>query len=169
MSTAPESWSAERSILAADALRRAGRLRLQVRGESMLPSLWPGDAVEIAECRLKDVHPGEIVLALREGRFFLHRFLAHSEPNGFLLRGDSMPRPDPIFPSEAFLGRLVHVASAGRTIPVPVPFRRWSRALGALFCYCGVARRLALKLHQRRITESPDCETLTPANGPGTL
>ena len=116
------SWSAERSALIADVLRRSGgprpRVRLQVYGESMLPALWPGDVVEIASCSLEDVRPGEIVLALRDGRLFLHRFLARCTPDTFLLRGDSMPGSDPRFPSEALLGRLVRGADA---FPCPAP------------------------------------------------
>jgi hypothetical protein len=150
-----ESWNAERSALAADALRRGRRLRLQVRGESMLPSVWPGDTVEVANGQLENVHPGEIVLALREDRLFLHRFLAHRGQDGFRLRGDSMAASDPIFPATAFQGSLVHIVRAGRTIPLPVPLRPWSRALGVLFCYCGIARRLALKFHNWRISQAP--------------
>src|SRR5712671_4942005 len=114
------SWSAERSALVADALRRSGRLgqsvRLRVHGESMLPALWPGDVVEIASCSLEDVRPGEIVLALRDGRLFLHRFLTPCKPSGFLLRGDSMPGPDPRFPPGAMLGRLVRRVGEERDI-----------------------------------------------------
>jgi hypothetical protein len=154
MNAWPKSWNGERSALVATALLRGGRLRLQVRGESMLPSVWPGDTVEVASCHIEDIHPGEIVLALREDRLFLHRFLAHRGPHGFLLRGDSMAAPDPIFPSTAFQGRLVQILRAGRTIPLPVPLRLWSRALGGLLCYCGTARRLALKIHNWRTTQT---------------
>ena len=150
MNAGQESWNAERSALAADGLRRGGHLRLQVRGESMLPSVWPGDAVEIAGSQLEDIHPGEIVLALREDRLFLHRFLGHRGTDGFLLRGDSMAAPDPIFASTAFQGRLVQIVRAGRTVPLPVRLRPWSRALGLLLCYWGMARRLALKVHRWR-------------------
>ena len=169
---APHSrWSAEGSALVADALQRSGRLRqsvrLRVHGESMLPALWPGDVVEIASCSPEDVRPGEIVLALRDGRLFLHRFVGRfvghfndpCKPNGFLLRGDSMPGPDPQFPTEALLGRLVQKVDEARAVS-PAALRRgfrakwlgvkWSRALGTLLCHCGVARRLALKLHSRR-------------------
>jgi hypothetical protein len=73
----------------------------------MLPSIWPDDIVEIESCSIDEVRPGEIVLALREGGFFLHRFIDRSQGKGFLLRGDSMPGPDPEFPNEAFLGRLI--------------------------------------------------------------
>jgi hypothetical protein len=153
------SWSAQRSALAADALRRSGHLRLQVYGESMLPALWPGDVVEIASCLLEDVRPGEIVLARRDGRLFLHRLVAPCTPKGFLLRGDSMPGSDPQFPPEALLGRLVRSADEGRSVSAPalrLGFGgkalgvKWSRALGMLLCHCVVARRVALKLHRRR-------------------
>jgi hypothetical protein len=167
------SESLDRSALVADALRQSGglavRVRLRVYGESMLPALWPGDVVEIASCSLEDVRPGEIVLARREGRLFLHRFVARCTPDGFLLRGDSMPGSDPVFPAEALLGRLVRSTdeeqgfSAGARRPsfnvkwssVKWPSVKWlgarcSRTLGMLLCHCGVARRLALKLHRRR-------------------
>jgi len=145
-SAALSNWDAERSALLADALRRSGRLRLRVHGESMLPSLWPGDVVEIASCSLEDVRPGEIVLALREGRLFLHRFVRPCASNSFVLRGDSMPGTDPEFPPKALLGRLVRNADEGRRMSAPA----LSRAVGLLLCYCGVARRLVLKLHNRR-------------------
>jgi hypothetical protein len=151
-SAKPLSWSAERSALAADALRRSGHLRLQVHGESMLPALWPDDVVEIASCSLEDVRPGEIVLARRDGRLFLHRLVAPYTPNGFLLRGDSMPGPDPLFPPEALLGRLVGGADEGGAVSVPARRLGFSascfRAVGVLLCHCSVARRLALKLHR---------------------
>jgi hypothetical protein len=109
-SSARSRWSAERSALLTDVLRcgdRSGqRVRLRVHGESMLPTLWPGDVVEIVSCSLDDVRPGQILLAQREGRLYLHRLIACA-PNGFVLRGDSLPGPDPQFTSKALLGRLV--------------------------------------------------------------
>jgi hypothetical protein len=35
-----------------------------------------------------------------------------------------------------------------------VPLRPRSRALGVLLCYCGIARRLALKIHNWRSTQT---------------
>ncbi len=98
----------------------------------MLPALWPGDVVQIACCKPEDVRPGEIVLALRDGRFFLHRLVARSQPSGFVLRGDSMPGSDPPFPLEAFLGRLVN-HNADRVFGP-----KWSRVLGLLLCHCSL-------------------------------
>jgi hypothetical protein len=151
-STPRSSWSAEGAALVAEALRGARslhhtpRVRLRVRGESMLPSLWPDDVVEIASCSMDDLRPGEIVLALREGRFFLHRLVAPCTPNGFRLRGDSMPGCDPSYPPEALLGRFLRRLDEGQGFSSPA----FSRALGRLFCHCGVARRLALTSHRRR-------------------
>jgi hypothetical protein len=124
--------------LATECLRISGRLRICVRGESMLPTLWPGDVVDIASCSLDDVRPGEIVLAQREGRFFLHRVVARSQAGGFLLRGDSMPTADPEFSNEALLGRL-----AG----CPPRLTFWSWAIGRVLSCWRLAHRVALRVH----------------------
>jgi hypothetical protein len=143
------SWSAVRSALVADVLRRSGRLRVrgQIHGESMLPTLWPGDVVAIESCSVEDVQPGEIVLAQRDDRLVLHRLVAPCTPDGFLLRGDSVPVLDPLFPPEALLGRLVRSSSSLGSTRFGMA---WSRAWGMLFCHFSFARRVALKLHSRR-------------------
>jgi hypothetical protein len=175
VSEPPATSACERSTLAADVLRTCGRLRLQVRGESMLPILWPRDVVEITACSIEEAKPGDIVLALRGGRFFLHRLLARCRPSGFLLQGDSMPAPDPQFPDEALIGRLlgregrwadprvVHPRFAGQryfeqystrqqfaSSSSALPLRPWSWAVGRLLCYCEPAHRLALRMHAVR-------------------
>lgn len=171
--------SAEGSALVADVLRAGDRfvdgaprfVRLKVYGESMLPSLWPGDVVEIASCTPHDVQPGDIVLALRDGRLFLHRVVT-TQPDGFVLRGDSMPGPDPLLFPEALLGRLVHNAQH-----IAEPTRRgffgasakWARAAGMLLCYCGVARRLALKLHSQGKASASDLQNPEYAGGVASL
>jgi hypothetical protein len=157
--------SAERSALLAEAFRYSDRsprsVRLQVYGESMLPALWPGDVVEIVSCSLEDIQPGDIVLALREGRLFLHRLTA-ANTSGFLLRGDSMPGCDPEYSAEALLGRLTdRRLTDGRSTDRRLAHRNnlspasrlkvvWYRTVGFLLCHCGVVRRLALRLHARK-------------------
>ena len=157
------TWSAVRSALVADVLRRSARsrkrqlVRAEIHGESMLPTFWPGDVIEIESCSLEDVQAGEIVLAQRDDRLVIHRLVARCKQNSFLLRGDSVACPDPPLPSEALLGRLVRrvngrgnegrlTASALR----PGLAAKWSRALGMLLCHWGLARRVALKVHSRR-------------------
>jgi hypothetical protein len=127
-------------------------LRLQVRGESMLPTLWPGDIAEIAFCSLRDVRRGEIVLGFREGRFFLHRLLS-PDRESFVTLGDSMPSPDPVFPANALLGKLMTVNRAGKLVSGRL--RPWSRAVGMVVCYCSFARHFALRLHSSRHQARP--------------
>ena len=159
----PSDWTAVRSALVADVLRKNATspqlVRLCVYGESMLPALWPGDFVEIESCSLEDVGPGEIVLALREGSLLLHRLLTPCTLDGFTLRGDSLPHSDPQFPREALLGRQVrrngvrraHRAGSVTTSAMPLGIRPMlSRAIGLLLCHCAPARRAALKLHSLR-------------------
>jgi hypothetical protein len=132
-------------------------LRMRVYGESMLPALWPGDMVDIESCSVSELRAGEIVLACRNGRLFLHRFVEQCDLGSFLLCGDSMPGPDQRFPQEALLGRLVRRVNAGpdslKSALRPGFAAKCSRALGMLLCHWGVARRVALRLHNRR-TES---------------
>jgi hypothetical protein len=148
--------------LAAENLRASGSLRFRVRGESMLPTLWPRSVVEIARCTLNDVKSGDIVLAFHKDRFVLHRLLKHLPSGGFLLRGDSMPGADPEFPPEALRGRLVRCSEldsdwedrrieAGESRGAKsLRLRPWTRAVGKLLCHCAPARHLALKLHASR-------------------
>jgi len=161
--------SAAREVLAIEALRRSGFLRLQVSGASMLPSLWPGDVCQIASCLLNDVARGEIVLAARDGRLFLHRLADRMEGGRFLLRGDSLPGPDPIYSREAFLGRLVSVARDGQAIAIPAPLSFWQRVLGQVCCYCGPARRLALRLHRRPAAGEVPTELSHPVAEAGSM
>jgi hypothetical protein len=182
-------WSAVRSALVADVLRsrRFGDARVldnrvrvygQIQGESMLPTVWPGDVVEIESCSPEDVQPGEIVLAQRDDRLVLHRLVTPCTPNGFLLRGDSVAGLDPFYPPEALLGRLVQSTRIRRKTSVSTLRRwssqiwcsqiwgrqtwfsrawfsvKWARAVGLLLCHCRVARRLALGLHCRMASAS---------------
>jgi hypothetical protein len=142
----PSLLSEERSGLAAEVLQNSGRLRLQVHGESMLPTIWPRAIVEIASCSIGDVKRGEIVLAMRDGRLFLHRFVAREE-HGFALRGDSMPGPDPMFQDEELIGKLTKGCVAPEYNSFPV--RLLYRAIGRIFCSCEPLCRVALNLHWR--------------------
>lgn len=151
MNAAPLDWNAVRSSIVADVLNGTRlRVRAKICGESMLPSLWPGDEVEIEGCSLKDVRPGEVVLVQRDDRFVLHR-LVSSDNLGCLLQGDSVSLSDPPYPAVALLGRLVRKVD-GRWHSFALALRPGSgaklfRALGVLLCHWGIARHLAMKLH----------------------
>jgi len=112
----------------------------------MLPSLWPGDVAEIEACSLADAGPGDIILAFRDDRLFLHRLVTNGS-GGFLARGDSMPAADPSYRADALLGKLVKVVRAGEVI-VPGPLHSWWRLLGLVCCYCRWVRQLVLRFHR---------------------
>lgn len=168
-----ETLRAERTALAADVLRRIGRLRMQVHGESMLPVLWPRDVVEFVRCSIADVRPGEIVLAERGGQFYVHRFAGRCQPSGFVLRGDSMPAADPPFAERSLLGRLVSRAGHESNGRPSLQLRPWSWMLGRVIAHSNTARRLVLKLHanwqaiQKR--EGKNDQSFGKATGSGVL
>src|SRR4051794_11983871 len=114
--SASDRWSPQREALVVDVLRGGGHLRLQVHGESMLPTLFPGDLAEIQACSLDDAGVGDIVFAVRDSRFFLHRLQARTVDSSFVTRGDSMPGPDPEFSADAFVGRLASVTRSGKPV-----------------------------------------------------
>src|SRR6476659_1372714 len=90
--------------LAAEVLEKNGTVRVRVSGQSMLPTLWPGDVLTIESKHLADAKPGDVVLYDRDGRFFVHRLVSKSAENAsFVTRGDCMMETDPGVPAESFL------------------------------------------------------------------
>src|ERR1039458_4031331 len=79
--------------LAAEVLSCGGVIRLQAMGTSMLPSIWPGDAVSIEHKPRHEIVPGDIVLVARHGRFFVHR-LIEKRNSSWITRGDSLSQID---------------------------------------------------------------------------
>jgi len=140
---ATASCGHQREALAAEVLRQGRKLRVRVRGASMLPMLRPGDIAEIEACSLRDAAPGDIVLALRDSRFFLHRLVASCD-GGFLARGDSMPVADPRYSANALLGKLARIHRAGKVIET-LGLDPWSRVVGKICCYSGLARQIVLR------------------------
>jgi len=65
-----------RCSLAAEALRSWGTLKVRANGVSMLPTLWPGDVLTVQSVCPEQVEPGEIVLYMRQDRFFIHRIVS---------------------------------------------------------------------------------------------
>ena len=111
----------------------------------LLPSVWPGDTVEVGEYPLQQLRRGDIVLAIRDGRLFLHRFVRHWADGGFVLRGDSMTKADRPYLPDAFLGRMVR--DEGRSPMLAALWRLCCRAVGLVIAHVGIARRIAMRLH----------------------
>jgi len=137
-----------RCSLAAEALRSWGTLKVRARGVSMLPTLWPGDILTVQSVRPEQVEPGEIVLYMRQDRFFIHRIVSTDlrRDKAFLVaRGDCMFEDDPAVDRSELLGKIVEVRRAGSTF---TPMRRFSpfhRLLAWLFCHWSLFRRVGLR------------------------
>ena len=140
--------------LAAEILSGCGAVRLKAWGVSMLPPVWPGDLLTIQSAPYGEVVPGDIVLVLRDNRFFLHRFVGQ---DGFLLitKGDAMPHNDPPVAACELLGRVHGIHRGNRSF---VPSRRVSplqSALAWVLCRWGPLRNLTLRVHAARVQAGP--------------
>lgn len=131
--------------LAAEVLEKNGTVRVRVSGQSMLPTLWPGDVLTIQSKELADAELGDLVLYDRDGRFFVHRLISKSRGNdSFVTRGDCMVESDPPVSTGSFLGTVAH-AMRGEVIIVPK--RKVSSAtwiVAALLSRSGLLQRIVL-------------------------
>ncbi len=143
--------------LAAEVLRGRGTLRLKVGGVSMLPAVWPGDLITIESVAGDEVVPGDIVLVLRDNRFFVHRLVERRLIQDCLLlimRGDAMPRNDPPAAASQLLGRVTLIRRGNRSF---VPKRRVSFlqcTLAWMLCHWDRFRNLALNIHAASLRAS---------------
>jgi signal peptidase I len=136
-----------RHSMAEEILCRTGSLRMRVLGESMLPSIWPGDVLLITRQNVEQFVIGDIGLFRRDGRFFVHRIqkiVRIDDSLHFVGRGDSVPKADPPFLSTELLGRVVEIHRNNQTrVPVcPLPLH--TRAAGWMLSHCNSLRRLCL-------------------------
>jgi signal peptidase I len=143
---------ASRCNLAAEVLQSRGTVQIRAMGSSMLPTLWPGDLVTIESQKFEQVQPGEIVLCLRDGRFFLHRAVKKSctGSDTFLLtRGDSMPKNDPPVRPGELLGRVTGIRR-GESVVAPKPrLSPFGLMLARLLAHSSLCHRVALRLRGR--------------------
>jgi signal peptidase I len=158
MKPLPHSFCDPHSVkceLASTVLRSSGKLRLQVTGWSMLPSILPGDTLVVESTKKSTVSEGDIVLFGRDRRLFAHRLVAKSDGplnSEILTRGDAMPQPDPPVGEHELLGRVSHVVRNGRYIE---PSRKpgiSQRAVAALVRRSQIAARVVVRMHGLRQT-----------------
>jgi len=128
MATETDECSHLKFSLAIEVLRSLGEARLAVGGASMLPSIWPGDVLEIHRVAAADLAPGDILVFARENRLVVHRVLrVNGETDGVVLitRGDCSPRADSPISAEELLGRVRAIRRGHRNI---IPRRtRWTQ------------------------------------------
>jgi hypothetical protein len=150
--SAQVSENALKGELAKEILRRFGTLRLQVTGQSMLPSIWPGDILLIERCAFGEIFTGDIVLCAREGRLFAHRVASADvdfESSRLVTQGDALPSPDAPVSAKEVLGKVSKIVRAGKSVEPPMAFTLKNRLVANAARYSTLAARLLVHLHMR--------------------
>ena len=151
--SSPSEAHALKCELAGEVLRSSGRLRLQVTGWSMLPTIWPGDVIEIESARGEEIAQGDIVLYGRNRRFVVHRLVEQETVPGAIVmttRGDAMGLPDPPFSDGALMGKVALISRSGRALVPRRSLRISERAVAALVQRSPIAARVVVGVHGLR-------------------
>jgi signal peptidase I len=103
------------------ALASGTPLRLRIRGTSMLPALWSGDAVSVVAANPADVGAGDVVAFARNGHLVVHRVVRRASGSGraaIVTRGDTRLDEDPPVDASELLGVVTAVHRFGADRPV---------------------------------------------------
>lgn len=138
----------KRTLLIAN-LRSGGPIMLRAWGTSMLPVIWPGDVLTI-ENSSGQLNLGDIVLAERGGRFFVHRLVGRASENWMLLRGDALGQPDPAVTRSQVLGRVTAICGRQGTAVRSPRLTVLKRLAGLLLGEFHRVRNLVLCLYSRK-------------------
>jgi signal peptidase I len=117
--------------LAVEVLRSVGEARLAVGGASMLPSIWPGDILEIRRAAAADLSLGDIVVFARDNRLVVHRVLRVNRERDELVlitRGDRSHRADAAVSFRELLGKVKAIQRGQRNI---APRLTWWRQIAS--------------------------------------
>jgi hypothetical protein len=133
-----------------EVLSKTGCVRLGVFGYSMLPTIWPGDVLTIQAKSIDQIRIGDVVLLVRNNRFFVHRVLRSGRTSHVLItRGDAMPNDDGPLRGEELLGKVVSVSRRDGDAPIP-DCSVLTRCCGLMLAYSDQLRSLALRVHAWR-------------------
>ena len=158
MTTAIDEHRDLKFHLAIDMLRSVGEARLTVSGGSMLPSLWPGDILEIHRVAAEDISQGDIVVFARENRLIVHRVLRMNRQGANMTVttcGDRSAKADSPVSTNELLGRVRTIQRGERNIiPRLTP---WSRMASWILRRSEFCTRLLLHFSMvRRNSLSPE-------------
>ena len=150
MDTTVEKCSELKGQLLLEILKSSGQAKLAVTGTSMLPSIWPGDVLEVHRQSMAEISPGDVVFVTRNGGFAAHRVVEKvcGEDRTLLItRGDALRPPDlPVSPEE-LLGRVTAILRGGRRLePLLTP---WGRAASWILSRSELCTKLALHVARR--------------------
>ncbi len=140
--------------LATASLRSSGKLRIEARGWSMMPTLWPRDVVEINRAEGEKVSVGDIVLFVRKGRLFAHRVVSKAcGADGdfrFTTQGDSLPAPDLEISSSELLGKVCLISRREGSFRPSSKLSFSQRAVISILRRSRLASRILARLHSMR-------------------
>jgi len=102
--------------LVCDSVRQHGSVRIRVQGSSMLPSLRPGDEVNLQSIPLSTIKIGDIIAYQRDGRLFVHRVIANDPAGQLLTRGDTLLQADAPVSGDELLGVIEAAFRDGKKI-----------------------------------------------------
>jgi hypothetical protein len=161
MRLSPHAQDESKQSMVEDVLRQNGSLRMRVFGQSMLPSIWPGDIVTVEGRPVLQLAVGDIGLFRRNGRFFVHRVRDVFSLNcslQFEARGDSSNQSDPPFHQSEVLGKVVSIQGSQTDTPVR-DLTCCARMMGWILCHSDRLRNLAMRFHQANRAPTGDWET----------
>ena len=159
--------AAHRELLA-EVARKFGEIRFKATGDSMLPSVWPGDLLTVRRQSFSEFQSGEIVLYEREagentltrpvsplavgpvspgGRGFVAHRIVGRRGRQLITRGDSLRRNDAPVNEDQVLGRVVCVTRNGRHIGLE--FTRKRRIAAWVLQRSDLAGRVVLRFARR--------------------
>ena len=142
--------------LAIEVMRSVGEAQLTVGGASMLPSIWPGDILEIHRVGA-DLARGDIVVFARDNRLVVHRVLGVNRERDeviLLTQGDRSPRADSPVSANELLGKVRAIRRGHRNI---IPRRtRWTQTAAWVLRRSELCTRVLLHLAAvRRNSSTP--------------
>jgi hypothetical protein len=153
--------------LAAETLRLFSEVRFVAHGTSMLPAIYPGDALTVKSFGPAAPHCGEIVLCRRAGVFRVHRIARiwrEGRATFYVLRGDALTEDDPPVPSSDLLGRVTSLVRQGKSLELNSAEPMHHRVLRSIVRRSKIAAALLLRWHTLQARHSLRAESLLVAS-----
>jgi hypothetical protein len=147
--------------LAAEVLSSGGAIRLRALGTSMLPTIWPGDILSIERGYGQQIVPGDIVLAARHGRFFIHRLIEKNHAR-WITRGDALPHNDEPAAEAEVLGKVSLIHQRNGAVVPNSRVSMFARAFAGMLCHWDLSRNIALRIHSFWQRHAPIADTNEP-------
>ncbi len=156
MTTTADLRTAAHQELLTEVARKFGEIRFKATGDSMLPSVWPGDLLTVRRQSFSEFRRGQIVLYERvageNAQLVAHRIVDCSGDRSgrqLITRGDSLPRNDAPVHEDQILGRVVSISRKGR--PIGLDFTRSRRIAAWVLRRSDLAGRVFLRFTSIRI------------------